>query len=109
MTAKDILEAFFKAENERDWEAYRKFLHKEIVWQLFDKEARSIRGIQAYMQTMQKACENSDVRFLCQDMRASNDGNRIAAYLINDLGARSLDIFDFRDDLIYREYEFILD
>ncbi|WP_173017036.1 hypothetical protein [Suipraeoptans intestinalis] len=40
MATKDILEAFFKAENERDWEAYQQFLHKEIVWQLFDKETR---------------------------------------------------------------------
>lgn len=109
MTAKDTLEAFFKAENERDWEVYRQFLHAEIVWKLFDKEERIISGIQSYMQTMQKAYENSDVRFSCQDMQASNDGNRIVAYLINDFGVRSLDIFDFKDGLIYREYEFILD
>lgn len=55
MTARDTLEAFFKAENERDWEVYQQFLHKEIIWELFDKEARSIRGIQDYMQTIQKA------------------------------------------------------
>ena len=109
MTAKEVLEDFFKAENERNWKVYQQFLHKEIVWQLFDKETRSICGIQDYMLTMQKAHENSDIRFLCQDMQVSNDGNRIIAYLINDMGARSLDIFDFKDNLIYREYEFILD
>jgi len=109
MTAKDTLKAFFKAENERDWEVYRHFLHEEIVWQLFDKEARNICGIQDYMQTIQKAYERSDVRFRCQDMQVSHDGNRIAACLVNDYGARSLDIFDFKDGLIYREYEFILD
>ncbi|MCH3948322.1 MAG: hypothetical protein LKI67_04625 [Olsenella sp.] len=109
MTAKEVLEDFFKAENERNWKVYQQFLHKEIVWQLFDKETRSICGIQDYMLTMQKAYENSDIRFLCQDMQVSNDGNRIIAYLINDMGARSLDIFDFKDNLIYREYEFILD
>ncbi|ESL02151.1 hypothetical protein GCWU000282_02285 [Catonella morbi ATCC 51271] len=35
---RDILEAFFKAENERNWEQYRKFLHPKISWELFDKE-----------------------------------------------------------------------
>lgn len=109
MATKDILEAFFKAENERDWEVYQQFLHKEIVWQLFDNETRSICGIQDYILAMQKAYENSDVRFRCQDMQVSADGSRVVAYLINDIGARSLDIFDFKDDLIYREYEFILD
>ena len=109
MATKDILEAFFKAENERDWEVYQQFLHKEIVWQLFDNETRSIRGIQDCILAMQKAYENSDVRFRCQDMQVSADGSRVVAYLINDIGARSLDIFDFKDDLIYREYEFILD
>ncbi len=109
MTAKDTLDAFFKAENERDWEVYQQFLHEEVVWQLFDKETRNICGIQDYMLTMQKAYEKSEVRFRCQDMQVSADGNRIVAYLINDTGARSLDIFDFKDNLIYREYEFILD
>ncbi|MDC4233195.1 nuclear transport factor 2 family protein [Actinomyces sp. B33] len=109
MAARDALEAFFKAENERDWDAYRQFLHEEIVWRLFDKEERRICGILNYMQTMQKVYENSDVRFRCQDMQVSNEGNRVVAYLINDFGARSLDIFDFKDGLIYREYEFILD
>ena len=42
-------------------------------------------------------------------MQVSKDGNRIVANLVNELGIRSLDIFDFKNNLIYREYEFILD
>lgn len=109
MKTKEILEAFFEAENKRDWKSYRRFLHAEIVWELFDEEKRTICGIQSYMETMQKAYENSEARFACQNMQISNDGNRIAAYLINDSGMRSLDVFDFKDNLIYREYEFLLD
>lgn len=109
MTAKKALETFFKAENKRDWETYRQFLHKEIVWHLFDKEPRKICGIQDYMQAIQKAYENTDVQFICRNMQAFNNGNRIIAYLVNDFGTRSLDIFDFKNNLIYREYEFILD
>ncbi len=109
MKTKEILEAFFEAENKRDWESYQRFLHAEIVWELFGKKERTICGIQSYMETMQKAYENSEVQFVCQNMQVSNDGNRIAACLVNDLGMRSLDVFDFKDNLIYREYEFLLD
>ena len=109
MTNRDVLDAFFKAENERDWELYQQFLHSEISWQLFDKEERRIVGKENYMQVIKKAYANSDAQFSCSEMQISGDGNRIAAYLVNDSGVRSLDIFDFKDGMIYREYEFILD
>ena len=100
MTAKDALVLFFKAENERNWEVYQQFLHEEIVWQLFEKDTRMICGIQDYMQTIKKAYENPDAHFICQDMQVSKDGNRIVANLVNELGIRSLDIFDFKNNLI---------
>ena len=109
MTNRDVLDAFFKAENERDWELYQQFLHSEISWQLFGKEEKRIVGIENYMQVIKNAYANSDAQFSCSDMQISGDGNRIAAYLINDSGVRSLDIFDFKNGMIYREYEFILD
>lgn len=109
MTNREVLEAFFKAENERHWEAYQQFLHSEISWQLFNKEEKKIVGIQDYIQVIKNAYANIDIRFSCLDMQISGDGNRIVAYLTNDSGARSLDIFDFKEGLIYKEYEFILD
>ena len=109
MTNRDVLDAFFKAENERDWELYQQFLHSEISWQLFGKEEKRIVGIENYMQVIKNAYANSDAQFSCSDMQISGDGNRIAAYLVNDSGVRSLDTFDFKDGMIYREYEFILD
>lgn len=109
MTNREILEAFFKAENKRDWEVYRQFLHTDIVWILFNKEEKIIKGIEKYMQVIQHAYEDTDIQFSCQNMLISEDGNRIVASLMNDFGVCSLDIFDFKDHLIYREYEFILD
>lgn len=109
MTNRDVLDAFFKDENERDWELYQQFLHSEISWQLFGKEEKRIVGIENYMQVIKNAYANSDAQFSCSDMQISGDGNRIAAYLVNDSGVRSLDIFDFKNGMIYREYEFILD
>ncbi|AIN93688.1 nuclear transport factor 2 family protein [Treponema putidum] len=109
MDTKDILQKFFEAENSRDWETYQKFLHDEVVWQLFNSETKNIEGIDEYMKVIKNAYKNQDIKFTCKEMKVSNSGNRIAACLINDLGKISIDIFDFKDNLIYREYEFILD
>ena len=67
MTNREVLEAFFKAENERDWEAYQQFLHSEISWQLFNKEEKKIVGIQDYIQVIKNAYANIDIRFSCLD------------------------------------------
>ncbi|RRD95247.1 nuclear transport factor 2 family protein [Clostridiales bacterium COT073_COT-073] len=109
MTNKEVIEAFFKAENERNWNLYQQFLHPEVSWQLIDKEEKRIIGIENYMQVIKNAYSNSDAQFLCINMHVSGDGNRIATNLVNNSGVRSLDIFDFKDGMIYREYEFILD
>lgn len=108
MRPEDVLASFFEAENKRDWITYRQFLHPEVTWQLIDKETKHIIGIEEYIRIMKKAYENTNIRFTCRDMKISSDGNRIVADLINDNGVRAIDIFDFKDNLIYREYEFIL-
>lgn len=109
MDNRDILYTFFKAENERNWELYKQFLHPEVCWELFSKEKKKIVGIENYMKTIKNAYLNTDYKFSCIDMQISKSGNRIATYLVNNFGVRSLDIFDFKDGKIYREYEFIFD
>ena len=109
MDNRDILYVFFKAENERNWELYKQFLHTEVCWELFSKEKKKIVGIENYMKTIKNAYLNTDSKFSCIDMQISKSGNRIATYLVNNFGVRSMDIFDFKDGKIYREYEFILD
>lgn len=108
MTNKEVLTAFFKAENERDWDRYQQFLHPDISWQLVQAEEKTVTGIDHYMQVIKNAYHDTDAQFTCVDMQISVDGNRIATLLVNNSGVRSLDIFDFKDGLIYREYEFIL-
>lgn len=44
MDRKQILTLFFKAENERDWKTYRKYLSPDIVWELHSKEKIKIKG-----------------------------------------------------------------
>lgn len=109
MNAEKILKLFFEAENKRDWTTYQKFLHPEIEWQLQQDKTRIFSGIEEYMTAVKKAYENNDTQFVCTEMIFSKDRNRIVAYLLNNNGIRSVDIFDFRDGKIYREFEFIMD
>lgn len=51
---------------------------------------------------------NSSAAFFCEKMTVSADGNRIACILVNDIGEKSNDIFEFRDGMIIREIEFLL-
>lgn len=109
MNTEEILKLFFEAENKRDWAAYRQFLHPEVEWTLHKAETKVFVGIEEYMRIIQSAYENTDIQFSCTQMTVSTDGNRIVAHLVNDEGIRSVDIFDFKGDKIYREYEFIMD
>lgn len=108
MNNKEKLMAFFAAENKRDWEKYRQFLHPDVKWVLHAKAVRRICGIDAYLTAMMDAYAGNNNTFVCESLYPGNDGNRIAAILINNLNERSCDIFEFKDGLIYEEHEFIL-
>jgi ketosteroid isomerase-like protein len=108
MTTQERLQAFFEAENARDFEAYRMFLHPDVVWRLFGSETKTMTGAEEYLRAIRQAYRDSEVRFTCEKMLVSEDGSRIVTLLRNDAGVRSLDVFDFCEGLIVREYEFIL-
>ena len=99
---------FFEAENKRDWEKYRQFLHPDVKWFLHSKELHVICGIDAYLSAIIDAYAGNDNTFVCENLYPSNSQNRIAAILINNLNERSCDVFEFKDGLIYEEHEFIL-
>lgn len=40
MGAAETLAGFFQAENDRDWETYRTFLHADVVWHLHTEHER---------------------------------------------------------------------
>lgn len=102
------LAAFFHCENERDWEAYRQFLHPEVTWTLHGKQEKCFAGIDAYLNAIQAAYEGGDSRFKCLHMIVSKDEQTVAALLENDAGERSLDVFRWKDGLIYSEDEFLM-
>lgn len=109
MDTKDLLLAFFEAENKRDWATYRAFLSPDVKWVLHAKKIKTIKGIDAYLDAIMKAYEGSGNTFICESFHQSGDGSRIVALLKNNLGERSCDIFEFADGLIIKEYEFLLD
>ena len=108
MDTKGLLSAFFEAENKRDWVTYRKFLSRDVVWELHSQQVKTIRGIDDYLAAIREAYGACGDTFVCEALYRSGDGTRIAAILKNSLGDRSCDIFEFSDGRITKEYEFIL-
>ena len=108
MGAAETLASFFQAENDRDWEAYRTFLHTDVVWHLHAEHETVIQGVEEYLRFMQNAYRDSSVWFHVEEMHESVRGERVAALLIDDDGKRSFEVFDFEDDKIRCEHEFLL-
>lgn len=96
-------------ENQRDWERYQKLLHPRVEWTLFSQDGRQdFSGAAAYMEKIKGAYSCGEVKFRCREMVVSANGNRIAALLENTLGEVAVDIFEFQDGLIVREYEYLM-
>ncbi|MBJ8326249.1 nuclear transport factor 2 family protein [Streptococcus pacificus] len=108
MNIQDILALFFKAENERDWESYQQFLSPDVVWELHSNDITKIEGKEKYLDTIKSAYEGNTNSFVVESFFMGQDPSKIVAILRNNLGERSCDIFEFKEGLIVREYEFIL-
>ena len=109
MNNQGILQLFFEAENRRDWENYKVFLHPNVEWTLFnDKENQTISGLESYMSKIKTAYGESNDSFSCEIIYSSKSGNRVVAILINNYGQRSTDVFEFENGLIRKEWEFLL-
>ena len=110
MDHETMLRAFFDAENRRDWETYRTYLHPDVKWVLHKEggEPREIVGLTAYVEAMERAYEGSNATFVCDALVKGQSGDRFVTILRNSEGALSCDIFDFQDGLIALEHEFLL-
>lgn len=109
MEHEQTLARFFEYENGRDWENYRAVLHPQIEWVLFSAdEQQSFFGIDAYMDKITAAYRDNNVTFECTQLLVSSDGKRIVARLENSHGETSVDVFEFKEGLIEKEYEFLM-
>ena len=102
------LAAFFDAENRRDWEAYRAFLHPEVEWELRQPDGRVefIRGPEEYMARIQAAYAGWNGRFRCEAAQVERD-SQVVVRLVNDRGEVSRERFRLRDGLVWRETEYL--
>ena len=108
MKAVETLARFFRAENDRDWETYRAFLHPDVVWHLHGEEDRTIRGVEEYLRAIRDAYAGSGARFRVEEAHEAACGIRVVVLLVDDAGKMSFEVFDFEDGLIRREHEFLL-
>ncbi|MEG1547402.1 MAG: nuclear transport factor 2 family protein [Clostridia bacterium] len=87
---------FFDAENTRSRDRYVTFLHQGVERELFSSGGpQVITCVRAYMARITAAYSGSSATFECVQMHISESGKRIASLPANNLGERSLDIFDF--------------
>lgn len=105
----EILTIFFELENSRNWAKYELLLHPNIIWTLFSPDGQeTFYGKTAYMEKIKAAYNNNNVFFHCNEMLVSSNGNRIVTVLKNTYNEISVDIFEFEDGLIIREYEYLM-
>lgn len=105
-----LLERFFDAENNRDWDTFKNCLHPEVMWfQHTETTHIPVAGRDEYMEQIKAGYKDNDGKFFCEGMMVSKSGNRISATLCNSNGGRVIAIFDFEDGLIRWEHEFVLE
>ena len=102
---RETLEAFFEAENGRDWEVYAGFLHPDVEWTV---GGRTVAGREDYVRAVRAAYAGSDARFRVHQSIESADGRVVATLLVDSEGRRSLDVFELSGGVVVREWEFLL-
>ena len=104
-----LLERFFDAENNRDWETFKSCLHPEVMWfQHTETTHTPVVGRDEYVDQIKAGYSEADGKFVCEGMMVSKSGNRISATLLSSNGNHIVAIFDFENGLIRWEYEFQL-
>ena len=102
-----IVQAFFAAENERDWDSYTRFLHPDVEWTIVGEEGTQVvRGAKDYVDRMRSAYVGSAEHFRLVQALLSQGGSMSAYLLVDESGRRSLDILEWNGELLRREWEF---
>ncbi len=103
---KKQLVEFLEAENRRDWERYEGFLSKDVEWVCYDRPHRSvIKGRANYLVAMKKAYKGRDSTFKIINLVVDEE-SQVAIAELEMEERRSVDVFEFKNGLIYREREY---
>ena len=107
MMADDVIRRLFIAENARDWDTLAGLLDPDVTWQLIADETTVIKGRDKYFARLKAAYEaRPSAQFEVVNWRDTGRG-RILCELMDDLGEASVEVFDVRDGLVIREWEFV--
>lgn len=102
---KRLLE-FLDAENKRDWEEYEKYLSDDVEWTTFGPPGRRIvKGKEQYVTTMKNIYDKIHSTFRIVSIATNPEVGTVMAELEMS-SRRSVDIFEFKDNLIFREREY---
>lgn len=103
----ETLRRLFVAENNRDWMTLAGLLDPEVSWQLVSDATTVIKGRDEYVARPRAVYEaRPAARFEVVRERANGRG-RVLCELIDDLGVTSIEVFDIRNGLVFREWEFV--
>lgn len=106
----ELLSRFFVAENKRDWENFRSYLHPQVMWFIHTEDSHSaIAGREDYIDASITDAKTSDVTFTCEHTDVSTSGNRIVAHLQNSNNTRTVKIVDFEEGLIKWVHEYTIE
>jgi len=109
MKNSELLTRFFAAENKRDWENFRSYLHPQVMWFIHTEDSHSaIAGREDFIDASITDASESGVTFTCERTDVSASGNRVVAHLLNSDDSRTVRIVDFEEGLIKWIHEFVV-
>lgn len=105
-SVREVVTAFLRAENERDWDRYRSLLADDVEWTLMRPSPRVVHGAEEYMSTIQSFYEK-DPKASFQIVQVVVDEEQGVAFAELDMaGRRSVDVFAVRGGRIALEREY---
>ena len=109
MTIRETIEAFFHAENRRDWSTYEALVDPEVEAVSFGPPGReSVRGRVQFVEEVKRAYGDRPSTFTVVHL-LTDERQNLAIAEIEIEGRRSVDVFELRHGRIWREREYFDD
>lgn len=108
MKIEEQLDKIIAAKHKKDWQQLSDIMHPNIQWQFHHENELIITGIDECLYVMEKINDDNQLAFIEQKRLVSEEGKRIALHSINNQGIQKIDVYEFKDNKLYRLYEFML-
>ncbi len=104
----ETVTGLLRAENERDWEEYRRYLAPDVEWTTYGPKRATVRGRDRFVEEVKRMYAGRDATFSVERM-AVDEPSGIAFVELVIEGLRSADVFRVEDGLIRAESEYLED